>query len=224
MHSRALVPALFVSLSTFLLWPLTRVDADARASQPLTALVNARSLTRDTNGDGLADAVAARVIVPAAATLADVEAATNLAARLGYETTALTLPLVVRDADVAQPTAIAVPILIGRGNRFVQRLVEAKVIDVAPLKPGQGLIAAVPSPLGGGDGLVVVGGDDEGTLNAGVELAARLPRVWGMNGIALPAIEEQAVRYLRAHGVAASEAAIQSLLVDSDRRGVARIA
>jgi len=202
--------------------PRGPLHADARAPQSLTSLVGPQSLVRDTNGDGLADAVAARIVVPAAPSLADVEAATNLAARLGYETTALTLPLVVKDADVAQPAAIAVPILVGRTNRFVQRLIETKAIDVSPLQPGQGIVAAVASPLGGGDGLVVVGGDDEGTLNAGVELAARLPRVWGMNGIALPAVEEQAIRYLRAHGVNASGAGIASLLVDSNKRGIAR--
>src|SRR5204863_1602515 len=125
--------------------------------------------------------------------------------RLGYETTALSLPLVVRDSDVAQAGSIGVPILVGRTNRFVQQLVAAKTIDLGPLKPGQGLIAAVASPLGGGDGLVVVGGDDEGTVNAGVELAARLPRVWGMNGIVLAAVEDQAIRHLRAHGVPARE-------------------
>ena len=80
-----------------------------------------------------------------------------------------------------------------------------------------------PSPLGGGDGLVVVGGDDEGTVNAGVELAARLPRVWGMNGIALPGVEDQAIRHLRAHGVQAREAGVSSIVVDSDKRGVARV-
>ena len=69
-----------------------------RSVQSLTAIVGPQSsLTRDTNGDGLADSVAARVIVPAAPTLGEMEAATNLAARLGYETTALTLPLVIRD-------------------------------------------------------------------------------------------------------------------------------
>jgi Zinc carboxypeptidase/S-layer like family, outer domain len=199
------------------------LQADARAPQSLTALVAVGSLTRDTNGDGLADAVAARVIVPATPTTGDVEAATNLAARLGYETAALSLPLVLRDADVAEPSAVGVPILVGRSNRFVQRLADTHAIDVTALKPGQGLIAAIASPLGGGDGLVVVGGDDQGTLNAGIELAARLPRVWGMNGITLPAVEEQAVRHLRAHGVNASGAAIGSMLVDSDKRGIARV-
>src|SRR6185295_9505286 len=140
MQSRFLFAALIVSLSALPLLP-PRIHADARSPQSLTALVGPQSLTRDTNGDALADSVAARVIVPAAPALADVEAATNLAARLGYETTALTLPLVLRDADVPQPAAVAVPILVGRGNRFVQRLADARAIDVASLKPGQGLIA-----------------------------------------------------------------------------------
>ena len=106
--------------------------------QALTALVSANSLTRDTNGDGLADVVAARVIVPASPSLADLETATNLAARLDYETTTLTLPLVVRDSDVTERASIGIPILVGRDNRFVKRLVDARTIDLTNLKPGQG--------------------------------------------------------------------------------------
>jgi len=224
MTSRRLLLALAVALGCAPLAFRGRVQADVRSAQSLTAIVGAHGLTRDTNGDGLDDVVAARVIVPASPTLGDAEAATNIAARLGYDTTGLTLPLVVRDSDVAQPASIGVPILVGRTNRFIQSLVDAKTIDVAALKPGQGLIVAVASPLGGGDGLAVVGGDDEGTVNAAVELAARLPRVWGMNGITLPAVEEQALRHVRAHGVQAREAAVTSILIDSDKRGVARIA
>src|SRR6476646_9961890 len=197
MQSRALLIAILLSVFALPAAP-PQVHADARQTQTLTALVGPHSLTRDTNGDNLADTVSARVIVPAAPSLADVEAATNLAARLGYETTAFTLPLVVRDSDVAQPPSVAVPILVGRTNKFLRQLIDAKAVDLGSLKPGQGLVAAVASPLGGGDGLVVVGGDDEGTVAAGVELAARLPRVWGMNGITLPTLEEQALRYLRA--------------------------
>src|SRR5438094_674277 len=202
----------------------TPVRADARRPPSLTALVGRNALTRDTYGDGLPDSVAARVTVPSAPALADIEAATNLAARLGYDTTALSLPIVVRDNEVEQPSAVAAPILVGRENRFIKQLIDTRVIDIAVLKPGQRLIAACASPLGGGDGLVVGGGDDEGTVNAGVELAARLPRVWGMTGIALPAIEEQAVRYLLSRGINVGDALITSLVVDSDKRGVARVA
>src|SRR5258705_5462034 len=223
MKSRRLIVTLAVALGCV---PLTfhgRVQADARGSRSLTAIVGPLSLTRDTTGTGRAAPGARRGVVPAAPTLGEVEAATNLAARLGYETPALTLPLVVRDDDVAQPASIGVPILVGRTNRFVQQLVSAKTLDLGALKPGQGLIAVVAAPLGGGVGLIVVGGDDEGTVNAGVELAARLPRVWGMSGIALPGVEDQAIRHLRAHGVQAREAGVSSIIVDSDRRGVARV-
>src|SRR5437870_4029930 len=94
MKSRLLVAAVLAALAILPLAPRARIHGDARGPQSLTALVGSKRLTRDTNGDGLPDVVAARVIVPADAALADVEAATNLAARLGYETTALTLPIV----------------------------------------------------------------------------------------------------------------------------------
>src|SRR5436190_14015028 len=143
MKRRFLLLAIAAAVSGLASIPRTDLHADVHGSRSLTSIVAARSLTRDTNGDGLADAVAARVIVPASPALDDVEAATNLAARLGYETTALTLPLVLRDNDLADAAAIGVPILVGRSNRFVQRLADAHTIDLSTLKPGQGLIAAV---------------------------------------------------------------------------------
>ncbi len=203
-------------------WLATGVSAQRAELPGLAALYDSsRGLVRDTNGDTLPDAVAARVIVPAEASLGEIEAATNLAARLGFETTALTLPLVVRDRDVADPASIEVPILVGRGNAFVEKLAAAGRIDLASLEKGQGLIALVPSPLGGGDGVVVVGADDDGTRAAGMELAGRLPRIWGMSGITLGGVGEQALGYLRAQGVQASSAAVTALVVDRDRRGIA---
>ena len=88
----------------------------------------------------------------------------------------------LRAPDVAQGANIAVPIVIGRSNVYVTRLVERGAIDLKPLKPGQGLLAMVSSPLGGPDGIVIAGGDDEGTLNAANELAVNLPRLWGATG------------------------------------------
>jgi hypothetical protein len=110
------------------------VGANVRRPPSLTALVGPNSLTRDTNGDALADSVAARGVVPASPSLAGIEAATNLAARLGYDT-ALSLPIVVRDSDVRQPSAIAGPILVGRKNRYIEQLIDNHVIDVTTLKP-----------------------------------------------------------------------------------------
>src|SRR5947199_7086223 len=49
----------------------------------------------DTTGDGIADFIQGKVVVPAQPTAAENAAAANLAARLGYGSTGLTLPLVV---------------------------------------------------------------------------------------------------------------------------------
>jgi murein tripeptide amidase MpaA len=202
--------------------PSGRLVAQRAELRGLASLYDvAAGAVRDTNGDGLADAVVARVIVPADPTVEDVQAAANIAGRLGFETTALTLPIVLKASDVAQPASVAMPILIGRGNAFTKTLVDRGVVDVKALKPGQGLVAGVASPLGGGDGIVVIGGDDEGTLTGANELAANLPRLWGATGARIAQIETQAVRYLKTTGIPATGRGVSRILVDSDRRGIA---
>jgi hypothetical protein len=204
--------------------PSAAAAAKEGALESLATLSDlARGLVRDTNGDGLADSVAARVIIPASPTTDDLEAATNIATRLGYETTAMTLPIVLRDDQVGVADAIALPILVGRENRFVRQLVATQAVDLKALNAGQGLVALVPSPLGGADGLVVVGGDDAGTLAAGVELAARLPRLWNMSGITLQGVEQQIAQHLKAKAVAGAAGHVTAIVVDSDRRGIASV-
>ncbi|MBI4476216.1 MAG: hypothetical protein HY654_03525, partial [Acidobacteria bacterium] len=119
--------------------------------------------------------------------------------------------------------AISFPILVGRTNAAIVKLAENRAIDTKSLQPGQGLLAWVTSPLGGPDGIAIVGADDEGTLAAGLELAARLPRAWSMSGITLPAIEDQTIRVLRASSIMATSARATSLVVDSGRRGLASV-
>lgn len=182
--------------------------------QPATGVV------RDTNDDGLADRVAARIVVPASPTVREIQAASNLAARLGFETTAFTLPIVIRDTD-AIPSG-ALPILLGGSNRLVKGLPPGS-IDLGALTKGQGLIATVRVPGHAGDALVVAGRDDEGTLAAAIEVAARLPRLWNMTGITLPAIEAQIGRELRARGVETGRPVLHAIVVDAERRGLASV-
>src|SRR5260370_24799827 len=54
----------------------------------------------DTNGDGIADFVAGKIVVPDNPTAAECATAANLPARIGYETTGLTPPLgIIAPAD-----------------------------------------------------------------------------------------------------------------------------
>ena len=188
----------------------------------LIALFGPRGLARDGNGDGIADTVAARLVLPDSPTLEDSTAAANLAARLGFETSALSLPLTVKESAVAQASGLDIPIVIGRGAAAVKTLNDRGAIKLSDLTPGQGLIAAVRAPLGGGDGLVIVGGDDKGTLAAANVVAGRLPRLWSMSGVTLSGVAEQVTRYLARSGVDA-RASITSIVVDSDRRGLAAV-
>src|SRR3954469_25914879 len=122
-------------------WPAAAARVEMTG---LASIYNlAAGAVRDTNGDGLADTVAARVILAADPSVEDIQAAANIAGRLGFETTALSLPIVLRAPDVTQPASIAVPIVIGRGNPFVAKLAERGAIDLKPLKKGQGLLAVV---------------------------------------------------------------------------------
>ncbi|HEU5432360.1 MAG TPA: hypothetical protein VFU81_11900, partial [Thermomicrobiales bacterium] len=176
-------------------------------------------MVRDTNGDGIADAVAARVVVPAHASVDEATAAANLAARLGFETSALTLPIVIN--DTADMPAGTIPIVVGRENALLKRVTGA-VVSLSDLTPGQGLIAAART-ANGGLAIVVAGADDKGTLAAAQELAGRLPRLWNMSGITLPAIEDQVSTFLRAHGINAGHPAVSAVVIDSNRRGIASV-
>ncbi len=62
-------------------------------------------MVADTNGDGIADAVTGKIVVPEAPTAAENAAAANIAARVAYGSTGLTLPLVVAAPGVGQRTA-----------------------------------------------------------------------------------------------------------------------
>src|SRR5262245_24411089 len=55
---------------------------------------------QDRNGDGVVDFIAARIVVPADATPRELVAAANIAARLGFESSAFTPGLAVRDTDL----------------------------------------------------------------------------------------------------------------------------
>jgi len=81
----------------------------------------------------------ARIVAPASPSAQEIESAASIAARLGYETAALSLPLVVHDNDGDELKSIERPIFIGRSNAFVKNLDAGGVISLKALKPRQGL-------------------------------------------------------------------------------------
>lgn len=223
LSSKAAQLAAAVTLVALVVLPAPSPRAQARRAPrlDLAAIYGPDGVIRDANGDGLADRLATRVILPAAPSVEDELAAANIAARLGFETTALSLPIVAADTD-ATAAAVELPIFVGRTNAHVQRLASSGALDLAALQPGQGLIALVAAAPSA-SALVVAGGDDKGTLAAAQVVAGHLPRAWNMSGVTLGSIAQQVAKYLAGRGVPVGEAAVDAMVVDAEKRGIASV-
>lgn len=134
-------------------------------------------LLQDTNGDKIADAVCGHIIVPATPGAAENTAAANLAARVGYETSAMTLPLVIQGAPQAVSGCAANAPNLWVGEAAVPSASAAAVRSVVvSLGLGEGAVVAIEG------GVVIVGPDPIGLLNAANAYAERAPYLWSVPG------------------------------------------
>ena len=124
----------------------------------------------DTNGDGIADFIHGKIVVPAQPTAAENAAAANLAARLAYGSTGMTPPLVVSAAaDSAESSKDGPRIFIGRPAPGIT------------LEKEEGGVFAL-------DGNLTLFGDDAGLQAAADAYSARAPYQWRVSGDKLAAI------------------------------------
>ena len=139
------------------------------------------TVLQDLNGDGITDWVNLRIIVPENASVAEIGAASELSARLGYETTAMELSLI--STPGADPSSVTQPVvLIGRSNKWVSFLAEQKKLLLPTLAPGQGAAIIVHSAFGANDALVLIGADDAGTIAIAKAVASRFPYAGAIGG------------------------------------------
>jgi hypothetical protein len=124
-------------------------------------------MLEDTNGDGIADFIAGRIVVPAQPSAAENAAAANLAARLGYGTTGMTPPVVVA---VNEDSGSGPRIYVGKGA------VPAGQLPSLTLETDEGGVFAA------GGNLVLIGASDAGLMAAADAYAARAPYQWRTNG------------------------------------------
>ncbi len=133
------------------------------------------------------------------------EGVIDLAARIGLESTGVSIPLVVSadsidattpprapegapsptpetDSDKERPEALPMLILVGAKHPVVERLIRDKKFELPALAPGEGLIQVVKNAFGGQPGqgkpaIVVAGGDARGVARALSELAETFPHI-----------------------------------------------
>ena len=162
---------------------------------------------QDRNGDGAIDFVNARLVLADSPSSAELAAAADIAARLGYETTAMNLPVNVARGFEAGDTPtifIGAKALTGSGASL-------DALGGAALKAGDGAVAAFS--LGGKTAVAVLGGDDAGIDAAAVMLAGHLPFVWDQKGPTTDKIADEVKQFLAGKGVTASTAAASAIHV-----------
>jgi hypothetical protein len=134
----------------------------------------------DTNGDGIVDFIAGKVVVPEHPSAAENAAAANVAARLGFGTTGLTPPLVVsRASDPGSGPRIWI------GKDAVPETVAAELAAMASkLEKEEGGVFSV------GGNVALAGADPAGLMAAAEAYSARAPYLWRVPGEKLAAIPE----------------------------------
>jgi len=166
----------------------------------------------DKNGDGVVDFVDARIALPDAPSAGELAAAANIAARLGYETTAMNLPV---PREGARATFFVGAKSLTAANITVDS------IGVSGLKAGDGAVTAFS--LSGKPAVAVLGGDDDGLNAAAVMLAGHLPLVWDQKGPNVEKIADDAKEFLSGKGVAAASAAASAMYVRHNLDGAERV-
>ncbi|HEY2942499.1 MAG TPA: hypothetical protein VGN09_08710, partial [Vicinamibacteria bacterium] len=144
------------------------------------------------------------------------EGTIDLAARLGLESTGISIPIAVppqalegaADRPESQPTLV----LIGTSHPLIDRLVKEKKLARPELKPGEGRIEVVRGAFGepGSEkrAIVITGGDAPGLARALAEAAERLPHVWarGKDRTTIDDVEDDVRKLLSARSPAGQAA------------------
>ena len=211
---------------------LAVIPAVARAQAPARARVDTAGdlrnvlapgyILQDRNRDDVIDFVNAKIVLPASPSEADVAAAANVAARLGYETSAANLDLTT--SDTARVAAYDVPvILIGAGNALVARGGAALAHAVDGLAPGQGAAVRVaPNAFFKQGGVLLAGEDGSGLLAAAGYFSGRYPNVWSTHGITYADLAARVDSFLSEHEAAPTALSLDRFVIDAAHPGVAR--
>jgi hypothetical protein len=179
-------------------------------------------ILQDRNGDDVIDFVNAKIVLPTGATEAELAAAANLAARLGYETSASNLDLAVFDSPRANGFEQPV-ILIGARNALLSQVGAASTAGIDNLAPGEGAVGfIVPNDRFRRGGIAIAGSDATGLIAVANYFSSRYPSVWGVRGSTYADLADRVTRFLQQRGLSASSVNVERIVIDAARRGVAR--
>jgi len=143
-------------------------------------------------GDGNSDLIPDRTDILLVPSGHGIVRTIDLAARIGLETTGLSLPLALPAEAVEDAGSLPTLVLIGMDHPLVDELVEDAKVELPDLVPGQGLIQVVRPAFGSKSAVIVTGGDAAGVDRAVLQLTERFPHVWerGKDRTTLDTVED----------------------------------
>lgn len=184
---------------------------DTLPARDLRNLYRPGFMVADGNGDGVVDRVLGRILVPSTPTPAEAVAAANLAARLGWETTATDLGLVGGD-DGRAASATAPLLVVGR----------AAPPPSTAVQPGEGIIELLSGGRWAGGAAAVGGGDATGVMAAAAYLSSRYPEIWEAGGTAWDEVADRVRARLDTADASPDSVRVAGIVVDAARPGVSR--
>ncbi|HUC74831.1 MAG TPA: hypothetical protein VMS04_06050, partial [Vicinamibacterales bacterium] len=197
---------------------------------------------QDRNGDGVVDFVSAQIVLGDKPTAGEIAAAADVAARLGFETTAMNIPVprpsqgsagsgsgsgvaqAVRSASDVGATVFIGARALSRSGLSADSLgslgLGAGGVGAAGLKTGDGLVAAFTT--GGKPAVAILGGDDSGIAAAALMFAGHLPFVGDSKGPTTDTIADDLKQFLAGKGIRGTANA-SALFVKAGADGVDRL-
>ena len=171
-------------------------------------------ILEDRNGDEVVDFVNVRIVLPASPGEAHVTAAANLAARLGYETSAMDLGLT--NTGVEDASRYEVPVILIGGSAAEE--------GTARLAPGLGALSFLPeSERFTRGGLQITGYDATGLIAAAEYASGRYPSVWEIEGDSYGDVAERITTFLEQRDVQVDRLTLDRIIVDAAQPGVRRL-
>jgi len=183
---------------------------------------------QDRNGDGAVDFVDARIALAEQPTAGELAAAADVAARLGFETSAMNIPVAraFQAGGTRSPESLALQAsgpapTIFIGAKSLPRGVSLESLAASGLKAGDGVVSAFT--VDEKPAVAVLGGDDDGLAAAAVMLAGHLPYVWDQKSPTTEKIAEDVKAFLNEKGMAPASAVASSIAVRPNSDAVQRI-
>ena len=161
----------------------------------------------DRNGDEVLDFVAASIVLGASPSSEEIAAASDVAARFGFETMAMDLPIRREPGDGP---------VVAIGSAGLQRAgIDAAMLPGGRLGPGEGLVYV--SRVNDRPVVAITGGDGAGVRAAATAFAGRLPYVWTLKGKTLKDLGDDVRETLAQQGVTPSGVAVVAARVTAGR-------